>query len=133
MGESACSRPRVRALHDEADDRERAHDGTRRGHRSRGAGAGAVHAASRFRRGSRCIQTVAAAEVFMKLSSDDLAFFFEPHHLELAARLTAARAALEAAEAHASEGARDLAAVDALAKAQLFALVAPASGKVDSR
>jgi acyl-CoA dehydrogenase len=69
----------------------------------------------------------------MKLSSDDLTFFFEPHHVELAARLTAARGALEAAEAHASEGARDLAAVEALAKAQLFALVAPASGKVDSR
>ncbi|HEX4453668.1 MAG TPA: acyl-CoA dehydrogenase [Kofleriaceae bacterium] len=69
----------------------------------------------------------------MKLSSDDLPFFFEPAHVELASRLTAARAALEAAEAHGSEGARDLAAVDALAKAQLFGLVAPTSGKIDSR
>jgi acyl-CoA dehydrogenase len=69
----------------------------------------------------------------MKLSNDDLALFFEPAHHALASRLTSARAALEAAEAHSNEGARDLAAVDALAKAQLFGLVAPTNGKVDSR
>ena len=72
----------------------------------------------------------------MRLSTDDLQMFFEPAHVELAARLREAAAAIGAVEepgAHADETARDAAAVSALAKAGLFELVAPADGKVDSR
>ncbi|HEY1818202.1 MAG TPA: acyl-CoA dehydrogenase [Kofleriaceae bacterium] len=70
----------------------------------------------------------------MKLSHEDLPMFFEPSHVALGNRIGVARAALEAAELQASEAARDLAAVDALAKAQLFDLVAPQSGStIDSR
>jgi acyl-CoA dehydrogenase len=69
----------------------------------------------------------------MRLSHEDLPMFFEPAHTALGNRLGIVRAALEAAETHDSEAARDLAAVDALAKAQLFELVAPASGRTDSR
>jgi len=72
----------------------------------------------------------------MRLSTDDLSMFFEPGHVELAARLREAAVAIEAVEApgaYPDEAARDRAAVTALAKANLFELVAPAGGKVDSR
>jgi acyl-CoA dehydrogenase len=70
----------------------------------------------------------------MKLSHEDLPMFFEPAHVTLGNRIVGARAALEAAELQSSEAARDLAAVDALAKAQLFDLVAPQTGSaIDSR
>ena len=72
----------------------------------------------------------------MRLSTDDLPMFFDAPHVALAERLRAASAALEAVEAphaHPDEAARDRAAVSALAKGQLFELVAPADGKVDSR
>ena len=57
----------------------------------------------------------------MRLSSDDLPMFFEPHHGELAERLRAAApvfTALEAPDAHRDEAARDRAAVKALASLQ---------------
>lgn len=69
----------------------------------------------------------------MKLSTDDLGVFFEPHHHQLAERLVRAADAIAASEAAPDEHARDRAAVEALAKADLFDLVAPASGKTDSR
>jgi acyl-CoA dehydrogenase len=69
----------------------------------------------------------------MRLSHEDLPMFFAEHHTALGDRLAQARAAVEAAEAKADETARDYAAVDALAKTGLFDLVAPASGKIDSR
>jgi len=59
----------------------------------------------------------------MKLSSDDLAMFFEPAHARLAERLRATATALEALE---RAGAADRAIVDALAKAGLFELVCTA-------
>ena len=69
----------------------------------------------------------------MKLSHEDLPMFFEPSHHELGARLVRAADAIAAAEDAADEPARDRAAVDALARAGLFELVAPASGKTDAR
>ena len=53
----------------------------------------------------------------MRLSSDDLPMFFEARHQELAARLRAAAPAIAAVEAGGvlAEGARDAAAVRALA------------------
>ncbi len=63
----------------------------------------------------------------MKLSTDDLPMFFEPHHVALAERLRAAGEAIAAGE----KSDRD--AANALANANLFELVAPASGKTDSR
>lgn len=74
----------------------------------------------------------------MKLSSDDLPMFFDPAHHELATRLRAAMPALEAVEApdaHASEGERDRAAVRALGEAGLFELVVPTGGapRLDTR
>lgn len=71
----------------------------------------------------------------MRLSNDDLPMFFEAEHNALAERLHAAAAALEAVEAPdgRDEKVRDRAAATALAKANLFELVAPPSGKVDSR
>src|SRR5258706_1330722 len=69
----------------------------------------------------------------MRLSSDDLSMFFDDTHRALAERLRKARDAIEAAERAATESARNRAAVDALAKADLFDLVAPPSGKTDSR
>jgi len=69
----------------------------------------------------------------VRLSHEDLPMFFEPAHAELGARLIKAAAAVAAAEDAADEDARDRGAVEALAKADLFDLVAPASGKPDSR
>jgi acyl-CoA dehydrogenase len=69
----------------------------------------------------------------MKLSHEDLPMFFTDAHVELGARLVRARDAIEVAERGATEAARNRAAVDALAKADLFDLVAPAGGKTDSR
>jgi len=69
----------------------------------------------------------------MRLSHEDLPMFFAEAHNELGARLVKVRDALEAAEREADEPARDRATVDALAKADLFDLVAPASGKPESR
>jgi len=73
----------------------------------------------------------------VRLSSDDLGMFFEPHHGELADRLRAASAALEAVElpdAYDSERARDRAAADALGAAGLFELAVPLGGTaLDSR
>jgi acyl-CoA dehydrogenase len=72
----------------------------------------------------------------MRLSTDDLPMFFDESHVALAERLRAASAALDAVEApgaYGDEAARDRAAVTALAKGQLFDLVAPPDGKVDSR
>ncbi len=66
----------------------------------------------------------------MQLSSDDLPMFFDDPHRALAARLRAVQVVLEDLEkAAASDGAI----VDALAKVNLFELVAPAAGKVDAR
>src|SRR5258706_697711 len=59
--------------------------------------------------------------------------FFTDAHAELGARLVRARDAIDAAERGDDEAARDRGAVLALAKADLFELVAPASGKVDAR
>jgi acyl-CoA dehydrogenase len=69
----------------------------------------------------------------MRLSSDDLPMFFDDAHRALADRLRAAAASVSEAETKADEPARDRAAVDALAKANLFELVAPASAKTDAR
>jgi acyl-CoA dehydrogenase len=69
----------------------------------------------------------------MRLSHEDLPMFFEPAHAELGARLVRAAAAIAASETAADEPARDRAAVAALAAANLFELVAPASGKTDAR
>lgn len=69
----------------------------------------------------------------MRLSTDDLPMFFATEHHALAERLRAAAPALAAAEQAADEPARDRAAVAALAAAGLFELVAPASGRTDSR
>ncbi len=69
----------------------------------------------------------------MKLSNEDLGMFFEPKHHELAARLHRAADAIAASENQPDEPSRDRAAALALAKADLFDLVAPASGKTDAR
>jgi acyl-CoA dehydrogenase len=69
----------------------------------------------------------------MRLSTDDLPMFFESEHHALADRLRSAAPALSAAEDASDEPARDRAAVAALASAGLFELVAPASGRTDSR
>ncbi len=69
----------------------------------------------------------------MKLSHEDLPMFFEPAHHELGARLVRVADSIALAETGVDEPARDRAAVDALAKAGLFDLVAPASGKTDAR
>jgi acyl-CoA dehydrogenase len=72
----------------------------------------------------------------MRLSTDDLPMFFEPAHVELAERLRLAAGAIsdvEVPDRHPDETSRDRAAVAALGGAGLFELVAPASGKVDSR
>ncbi|MDB4952913.1 MAG: hypothetical protein JWO36_482 [Myxococcales bacterium] len=72
----------------------------------------------------------------MRLSSDDLPMFFEPRHVALADRLRAVAPMLEELErpgAHPDEARRDHVAVDVLAESGLFELVAPASGKIDSR
>jgi acyl-CoA dehydrogenase len=69
----------------------------------------------------------------MRLSHEDLPMFFEPVHAELGARLMKAYDAIAAAEREPDESARDRAAVEALAKADLFDLVAPANGKPESR
>ena len=69
----------------------------------------------------------------MKLSHEDLPMFFEPSHQELGLRLVRVADAIAAVEQASDEPARDRAAVEALAKAGLFELVAPASGRTDSR
>ena len=66
----------------------------------------------------------------MRLSTDDLAMFFDAHHAALAQRLRDAAPALADAERASSEDARDRAAVAALAKAGLFEIVV---GNVESR
>jgi acyl-CoA dehydrogenase len=65
----------------------------------------------------------------MQLSSDDLPMFFDEAHAALATRLRAAGKTL--AEVERTNG-PDGAIVEALAKANLFELVAPATGKVDA-
>jgi acyl-CoA dehydrogenase len=67
------------------------------------------------------------------LSIDDLPMFFGPEHAAVADRVRGAAAALAQAEAGADEAIRDRAAVRALADGGLFALVAPADGRVDAR
>ena len=68
------------------------------------------------------------------LSTDDLALFFEPAHHELAATLRAAARSIAAAEeVGGDEAARDRGAARALAEHGLFALVAPADGRVSAR
>jgi len=69
----------------------------------------------------------------MRLSTDDLPMFFDATHMALAERLRAAAPIVESCETMADEPARDRAAVDALAHANLFELVAPADGKIDAR
>jgi acyl-CoA dehydrogenase len=72
----------------------------------------------------------------MRLSSDDLAMFFDAGHAALAERLRAAAPALAAVEqpdAHPDEASRDRAAAAALAAGGLLELVVPASGALDSR
>src|SRR5258706_12867362 len=59
--------------------------------------------------------------------------FFTDAHAELGARLVRARDAIDAAERGDDQATRDRGAVLALANADLFELVAPASGKVDAR
>jgi acyl-CoA dehydrogenase len=61
----------------------------------------------------------------MRLSSDDLAMFFEDRHAALADRLRAAATTVAAAEGEHDEPARDAAAVKALAAAELFGIVVP--------
>jgi acyl-CoA dehydrogenase len=67
------------------------------------------------------------------LSTDDLGWFFTVEHTALALRLRAAAADVAAAEAAADDGARDRAAVAALARHGLFALVAPTDGAPSAR
>lgn len=67
------------------------------------------------------------------LSTDDLELFFDESDAELAAWLRAAAPSIAAADSRPDEAARDQAAVDALAAAGLFALVAPADGLVRAR
>ncbi|HEX7704418.1 MAG TPA: acyl-CoA dehydrogenase [Kofleriaceae bacterium] len=69
----------------------------------------------------------------MRLSHEDLPMFFDPVHAELGERLVQAAAAIAESENAADEPERDRAAVAALAAANLFELVAPASGKTDAR
>ena len=70
----------------------------------------------------------------MQLSSDDLPMFFAEAHLRLAEALRGqAQAIAEVEWLAGTEAARDAAAVAALARAGLFAQVAPASGVVDAR
>jgi len=68
----------------------------------------------------------------LPLSSDDLPMFFAPEHAVVAELLRAAAPALAACETGPEAG-RDRAAVDALARGGLFAIVAPADGRVDAR
>ena len=63
----------------------------------------------------------------MKLSTDDLPMFFESHHVALAERLRGAVEGIAAGD----KSDRD--AANALANANLFELVAPASGRTDAR
>jgi acyl-CoA dehydrogenase len=70
----------------------------------------------------------------MRLSPDDLPMFFDDAHHALADRLRAAMKSIADVESSpGTEHARDLAAAKALGAAGLFELVAPASGKTDSR
>ncbi len=72
----------------------------------------------------------------MRLSCDDLPMFFAEPHAALGEKLRAAAQAfveLETPGAHSDEAQRDRAAADALAQADLFALVVPHDGKVDTR
>ena len=69
----------------------------------------------------------------MRLSHEDLPMFFDPAHAELGERLVQAAAAIAESESSPDEPSRDRAAVAALAAANLFELVAPASGKTDAR
>jgi acyl-CoA dehydrogenase len=66
----------------------------------------------------------------MQLSSDDLPMFFEPTHRVLADRLRELAQKLEEAE---RAGATDGTIVELMARASLFELVVPATGKVDAR
>ncbi len=66
----------------------------------------------------------------MQLSSDDLPMFFDDSHGALAARLRAVAKVLDDVE---RGGGADGAIVSVLADANLFELVAPASGKVEAR
>jgi acyl-CoA dehydrogenase len=76
----------------------------------------------------------AGAPPAIPLSTDDLDVFFAPEHHELAASLRAAARAVAAAEDVAGdEATRDRAAAAALAEHELFALVAPADGRVSAR
>jgi acyl-CoA dehydrogenase len=79
---------------------------------------------------------MATLRSLVRLSTDDLPMFFNDAHGALAARLREAApriAAVEVPGAHSDEHARDRAAAAALAHANLFSLVAPADGRVDSR
>ena len=67
------------------------------------------------------------------LSTDDLPWFFDDSDRALAERLRGAAAAIAASEEAPDEAARDRAAVAALAAHELFALVAPADGRVRAR
>jgi len=58
------------------------------------------------------------------LSHEDLPMFFDDAHRALGEKLVGARATFELVEHQSNEAARDLSAVNALAKAQLFELVA---------
>ena len=72
----------------------------------------------------------------MKLSSDDLPMFFTDAHRALGERLRTAATRIEAVEQpgeHVTEAERDRAAAAALARAQLFELVVPAAGRIDTR
>ncbi len=70
----------------------------------------------------------------MRLSTDDLPMFFDDAHHALADRLRGAMKSIaDVEELAVTEQARDQAAAKALGAARLFELVAPASGKTDSR
>lgn len=71
----------------------------------------------------------------MRLSTDDLPMFFDETHHALADRLRGAMASIAAVEGEGvgDELARDRAAASALGTTGLLELVAPASGKTDSR
>jgi acyl-CoA dehydrogenase len=66
----------------------------------------------------------------MQLSSDDLPMFFDPAHAALADRLREVAPRLEDAE---RASLPDAAVVAVLAKAGLFEIVAPTSGRIDTR
>ena len=96
IAQNARRGPRVRARHDEADARERAHDAARRGDRGRGAGPGDLHDAPGFPRRVRRVEgfeEMTRDRLSRRRAWDDPAPFYTDEHRQLARSSPEARSA----------------------------------------